>query len=81
MILLIMLKIFICLHGDHFYFFSIISNMIPYFPPPRTHKLKAGIAYSVLPIKYLMLPIIFFYSFAILTNVNGAMLTTGRRVC
>jgi hypothetical protein len=59
--------------------------MIPYFPspPPCTHKLKAGIAYSVVavvPIKYLMIPIIFFYSFAILTDVNGAMLTAGRRV-
>ena len=27
--------------------------------------------------KYLLLPIIFFYSFVILTHVNGAMLTAG----
>jgi hypothetical protein len=37
------------------------------------YKLKA----EMVPIKYLMLPIIFFYSFAILTDVNGAMLTAG----
>ena len=29
--------------------------------------------------KYLMLPIIFFHSFVILTDVNGAMLTAGRK--
>jgi hypothetical protein len=50
--------------------------MIPYFPfPLHTHKLKAGIAYSVVPniSRYQL----FFYSFAILMGVNHAMLTAG----
>jgi hypothetical protein len=59
-----------------FLFFQLNQQYYTLLPiPPCTHKLKAGIAYSV--VATLMLRIIFFYSFAILMDVNGAMLSAG----